>query len=407
MPEFKYEGVDKAGKKVTGQLNASTEGDLRVLLRGQGVRPIRISSVGLAQQDLGAMLGSLLGAKSIASEDVLMFTRQMQVLLGSGVPLVQSLDILADQTSSQALKNLCMQVKTKVSEGSYLWEALSGYPQAFPRLYLALIRAGESSGSLDQMMKRLVSYLEDSDRMKRMLKSAMMYPAIVISIGGIVVSAMLIFVIPKFEELMATNGQELPGPTKFVMNMSHALRDNWMAVLVVLIVGGFVLKKFVGSPEGKLFFDRAFFRAPIFGPIMQKGGTARFTRTLSTLLTSGVNLLDALDICKQTIDNAVLEDAMSTVRPEIEQGKNLSVVFATLTVFPRMAVQMMAVGESTGQLDKMLEKVADFYEAEVEILVQGLTKLIEPFILVFLGGTVGGMMIAMYLPIFKMADGVQ
>lgn len=168
-----------------------------------------------------------------------------------------------------------------------------------------------------------------------------------------------------------------------------------------------MIKKFVSSPEGKLFFDRAFFRAPVFGPIMQKGGTARFTRTLSTLLTSGVNLLDALDICKQTIDNAVLEDAMSTVRPEIEQGKNLSVVFAGLTVFPRMAVQMMAVGESTGQLDKMLEKVADFYEAEVEILVQGLTKLIEPFILVFLGGTVGGMMIAMYLPIFKMADGVN
>ena len=407
MPEYKYEGVDKTGKKVSGQLNAATEGDLRVVLRGQGVRPIRIGTVGLAQQDLGQMFSNLLGGGGPSQEDVLLFTRQLQVLVGAGVPLVQSLDILADQSSTVSLKNLCGGIKAKVSEGSYLWEALSAYPKAFPKLYLALVKAGESSGALDQMLKRLTSYLEDADRLKKMLKSAMMYPAIVFFIGGIVVSAMLIFVIPKFEEMMAGSGQALPGPTKFVMDLSHAMRDNWMAILIVLVVGGFILKRFYASPEGQIFIDRAFFRAPVFGPIMQKGGTARFTRTLSTLLSSGVNLLDAIDICRQTIDNAVLEDAVSVVRPEIEQGKNLSVVFSALSVFPKMAVQMMAVGENTGQLDKMLEKVADFYEAEVEILVQGLTKLIEPFILIFLGGTVGGMMIAMYLPIFKMADTVN
>lgn len=405
MPEYKYEGVDRQGKRVKGQLNAATEGDLRVLLRGQGVRPVRIAALSITQRDLGSMFGG--GGTNISKEDVLHFTRQLQVLLGSGVPLVQSLDILGDQASSAALRNLCSGVKNRVSEGSFLWESLSAFPKSFPRLYLALVRAGESSGALDQMLRRLSAYLEDADRLRKLLKSAMMYPAIVITIGIAVISAMLIFVIPKFEELIVGSGGELPGPTQFVIDLSHFLGANYIYIGVGGTIGGFFLKKFFSSPEGKIFFDRAMFRAPLFGALMQKGGTARFTRTLSTLLASGVSLLDAIDICKQTIDNAVLEEAVGKVRIEIEQGKSLSVVFAKLDVFPKMAVQMMAVGENTGQLDKMLEKVADFYEAEVEALVGGLTKLIEPFILVFLGGTVGGMMIAMYLPIFKMGDSIK
>jgi len=404
MPEYKYEGVDKAGKRVKGQLNAATEGDLRVLLRGQGVRPVRIAAASLASRDLGSFFG---GGSNINSEEVLHFTRQLQVLIGSGVPLVQALDILADQASSPNLRNLCQGVKNRVSEGSFLWEALSGFPKSFPRLYLALVRAGESSGALDQMLRRLSSYLEDNDRLKKMLKAAMMYPAIVISIGGVVIAAMLIFVIPKFEELIKSNGGTLPGPTQFVIDCSHFLGQYWYIILGGMIGFWIFMKRFLSTQEGRIMFDRLAFRMPLFGPLMQKGGTARFTRTLATLLAAGVSLLDAIDICKQTIDNAVLEEAVGRVRVEIEQGKGLSQVFAKLTVFPKMAVQMMAVGENTGQLDKMLEKVADFYEAEVEALVGGLTKLIEPFILVFLGGTVGGMMIAMYLPIFKMGDSIK
>lgn len=405
MPEYKYEGVDRQGKRVKGQLNAATEGDLRVLLRGQGVRPVRIAVATLVQRDLGSILSG--GTGNISKEEVLHFTRQLQVLLGSGVPLVQSLDILADQATSANLRSLCAGVKNRVSEGSFLWEALSSYPKAFPRLYLALVRAGESSGALDQMLRRLSAYLEDADRLRKMLKAAMMYPTIVMSIGAAVVAAMLIFVIPKFEELIKSNGGELPGPTKFVIDASHFLGTYWLPIFGGGAVIGFILKKFFASPEGKIILDRALFKAPLFGPMMQKGGTARFTRTLATLLASGVSLLDAIDICKQTIDNAVLEEAVGKVRTEIEQGKGLSQVFMKLDVFPKMAVQMMSVGENTGQLDKMLEKVADFYEAEVEALVGGLTKLIEPFILVFLGGTVGGMMIAMYLPIFKMGDSIK
>jgi type IV pilus assembly protein PilC len=404
MPEYKYEGVDKQGKRVKGQLNAATEGDLRVLLRGQGIRPVRIGQASLAQRDLGSLFS---GGSNINKEEVLHFTRQLQVLIGSGVPLVQALDILADQAASSNLRNLCNGVKNRVSEGSFLWEALSAFPKSFPRLYLALVRAGESSGALDQMLRRLSSYLEDNDRLKKMLKSAMMYPAIVISIGALVIAAMLIFVIPKFEELIKSNGGQLPGPTQFVIDASHFLGQYWYIIIGGGVAAYISLKKFLSTQEGRIMFDRLFFRAPLFGTLMQKGGTARFTRTLATLLSAGVSLLDAIDICKQTIDNAVLEEAVGRVRAEIEQGKGLSQVFAKLDVFPKMAVQMMAVGENTGQLDKMLEKVADFYEAEVEVVVGGLTKLIEPFILVFLGGTVGGMMIAMYLPIFKMGDAIK
>lgn len=405
MPEYKYEGVDKSGKRVKGQLNAATEGDLRVLLRGQGVRPVRIAQATLVQRDLGSFFSG--GGVNINAEEVLHFTRQLQVLIGSGVPLVQALDILGDQASSASLRNLCTGVKNRVSEGSFLWEALATYPKSFPRLYLALVRAGESSGALDQMLRRLSSYLEDNDRLKKMLKAAMMYPAIVISIGGLVIAAMLIFVIPKFEELIKNNGGELPGPTQFVIDASHFMGQYWYMIIGGGIALYIFISRFYATQEGRIMFDRISFRAPLFGPLMQKGGTARFTRTLATLLSAGVSLLDAIDICKQTIDNAVLEEAVGRVRSEIEQGKGLSQVFAKLEVFPKMAVQMMAVGENTGQLDKMLEKVADFYEAEVEALVGGLTKLIEPFILVFLGGTVGGMMIAMYLPIFKMGDSIK
>ncbi len=403
MPDYMYDGVDRQGNRVKGKVTAASEGELRILLRGQGVRPLKVSVQSLAQKDLGEVFKST----NVSAEEVLIFTRQMQVLIGSGIPLTQALDILTDQGGSGAFKTLCMGIKQKVSEGTFLWEAMSAYPKAFPKLYLALVRAGESSGALDAILRRLTNYLEDADRLKKLLKSAMMYPVIVVSVGVAVIIGMLTFVIPKFEELLSQNGQALPAPTQFVIDVSHFIRDHFTVLIGAIAFAAFVLTKFFQSPEGRVLRDKMFFKVPIFGPIMQKGGTARFTRTLATLLNSGVNLLDAIDICKQTIDNAVLEDAVSILRPEIEQGKSLAYVFGQIDVFPKMAVQMMAVGESTGQLDRMLEKVADFYEAEVEILVNGLTKLIEPVILVFLGGTVGGLMIAMYLPIFKMGEGIQ
>lgn len=405
MPEFQYQGVDREGKKVVGRLEAPGEGELRVLLRNQGIRPIRIAKSNLLQADLGTMLKG--GSSTLSTEALVTFTRQLHVLIGSGVPLVQSLDILGGQAPDATLKKILALVKDKVAQGSFFWESLSMYPKAFPKIYLALVRAGESSGSLEIMLKRLSRYLEDAYRLAKMVRSAMIYPIVVVSIGIAVVAVMLTMVIPKFEELLKTSGQELPGPTQFVIDLSHFMVNNILYIIVGLVLGITLTRKYIKSPEGKAMLDRVLYRAPLFGGIMQKSGIARFSRTMATLLGSGVNLIDAIDICKSTIDNAVLETAISRIRGEVESGKTLGGVISKLGVFPIMAVQMISVGESTGNLDQMLEKVASFYEDEVETLVGGLTKLIEPLVLVFLGGTVGGLMIAMYLPIFKLAGAQQ
>lgn len=406
MAEYNYQGVDRTGKKVSGKLDAQNEGDLRMALRAQGVRPTSISKSG----SIGIKaLGPVVKGKGtrISITALVVFTRQLQVLIGSGIPLVQGLEILTEQAATAVFKGVISNIKDKVSQGSYLWEALSQYPLVFPKLYIALIRAGEASGSIDQMLKRLSKYLEDSDRIRKLVKGAMMYPAIVILIGCAVVGVMLTFVIPKFEELIKSNGQELPLPTQIVVNMSHFMIHNVAYVLGGAVIGGYLTFQYFSTPEGRVLRDRILFNAPLFGNIVQKSAVARFSRTLQTLLNSGVNLIDAIDICKATIDNAVLEEAVGKIRKEVEAGKTLGTVIASLNIFPKMAVQMISVGESTGNLDKMLEKVADFFETETEALVGGLTKLIEPFVLVFLGGTIGGMMIAMYLPIFKMGDAVK
>ncbi|MBC7690364.1 MAG: type II secretion system F family protein [Methylotenera sp.] len=403
MPQFQFAGVDRTGKKVSGLMDAGSEGELRVALRSQGIRPTKIAAPNLLNRDLGSILQ---GSKmSVPQEHVVTFTRQLQVLIGAGIPLVQSLDILTEQAAHPNLKKIMIELQSKVSAGGYFWETLSGYPNVFPKLYVALIKAGESSGALDQMLKRLGRYLEDSEKLKKMLKSAMMYPIIVISIGIGVIALMLIFVIPKFEEMLKTSGNSLPAPTQFVIDASHFIIGNFLYLVAAGVAAGYMFVKFKKSDEGRIILDRLLFKMPLFGPLAQKAGIARFSRTMQTLLQSGVNLIDAIDICKATIDNAVLEDAVATIRSEVESGKTLGMVFGRLKVFPKMAIQMISVGETTGSLDRMLEKVADFYEAEVETLVGGLTSLIEPIVLVFLGGTVGGLMIAMYLPIFKMAGG--
>jgi type IV pilus assembly protein PilC len=408
MPDYRYEGVDKSGKKVVGSVTASNEGEMRMNLRSQGVRPTRILKLAGEPTDPGmGKSGVPTGSSTIGAKvtDLVVFTRQLQVLISSGVPLVQSLGILGDQTADKNLKKVAYALRDRVSTGAFFWESLSLFPRVFPKLYIALIRAGESSGAIDQMLKRLTRYLEDVDRVRKMIKGAMFYPITVIVIGIGVVSALLIFVIPKFEELLTGSGQELPGPTKFVIDLSHGMVDNLGTIAAVLVIGGFGLYQFVQSEQGRAVVDRIVYNTPFFGELIQKGGIARFCRTLQTLLSSGVNLVDAIDICRTTIDNVVMESAVKGIRNEIETGKTLGAVVDKMPVFPKMAVQMISVGESTGNLDKMLEKVSDYYEAEVEAMVAGISKMIEPLILVFLGGAVGGLLIAMYLPIFKIAGG--
>lgn len=401
MAEFTYSGVNKSGRRVQGTIEASTEGDLRMILRSQGIRPTEIRKGSKGNQTGLQLFANRSGYVPV--KQLVTLTKQLQVLLSSGVPIVQAIEVLAEQASGKGIRDVLISVKEKVSAGSYLNEAIGAYPKAFPRLYVALVKAGEISGSLDQMLKRVGRYLEDTERLRRIIKSALIYPIVVIAVAIGVMALMLIYVIPKFADLLRGTGQELPLPTRFVMNLSDFFVKNFFFIFVGIGVGIALLIRYIRTPEGKAFFDQALFKFPLFGELMQKAGTARFSRTMQTLLASGVNLLDAIDICKETIDNRVLEGAVGRIRSDIEAGKALGASIDRLNVFPKMAVQMISVGETTGNLDKMLEKVADFYETEVEAVVQNLTRMIEPLLLVGLGGMVGGLLIAMYLPIFKMA----
>lgn len=405
MAEFTFTGVDKSGKKVIGKMDAPTEGELRVILRGQGIRPMRIAKAGILQSDLGTMLRG--GGVKVRTAELAAFTRQMYVLVGSGIPLVQALEILGEQSDNPGMKKVLLAIKEKVSGGAFFWESMATYTKVFPRIYVALCRAGESSGALEAILNRLAMYLEDTDRLAKQVKSAMMYPAIVVLVGVGVVTGMLMFVIPKFESIIVSSGQELPAITQAVIKSSHFMGNNFVQIAGGIGLLSFLFMRYAKSDEGRGIVDRLLIRMPIFGSILQKAGIARFTRTLGTLMASGVNLIDAIDICKNTVDNVVIEEAVGKIRKEVETGKNLSMVLSKMPIFPKMTVQMVAVGESTGNLEKMLDRVAAIYESDVQTLVGGLSKLIEPIILVVLGGLIAVMMIAMYLPIFKMAGGTE
>jgi type IV pilus assembly protein PilC len=402
-PQYAYQGVTKEGKKVSGLLEASEEGQGRMTLRTMGIRPNKFGLAGAMNKDLGSLFSGKSSATRLTLMQQLTFTRQLTVLISAGIPIVQGLDILTEQALERGPRIVFAGLKDRVSGGSFLWESMTEYPNAFPKMYVALIRAGEASGSIDQMLGRLGEYLESTEKLRRLVKGAMMYPAIVTCIGGGVIAVMMVFVIPKFEEILSNNNQEMPLPTQVVIGMSHFMINNLWYLIGGAITAGFLLLRFWRSTEGKATIDRILFRAPLFGSLMQRQGVARFARTMGTLLISGVNLIDAIDICQATINNAVLEDAVGKIRVEIEAGRTLGFVLDKIKVFPRMAVQMISVGEATGSLDSMLEKVAQFYEEEVEMAVTSMSKLMEPIVLVVLGGTVGGMMIAMYLPIFKVA----
>ncbi len=405
MAQFSYKGVDRQGKRLQGKMDVANEGDLRMALRAQGIRPTLITKAGALEKDLFSMFNSGQGA-SVPVQHTVLFTRQLQLLISSGIPLVQALEVLGEQSSHKQLQTIVGVIREKVSSGAYLWEAMSHYPNVFPKLYVALMRAGEASGAMESMLKRLSKYLEEEERLRRMIKSAMMYPIFVVLIGAGVITAMMIFVIPKFEEMLKSNNQQLPWITQAVINASHFTSHNILYLIGGAMFGVWALKKYTSTPEGRAVKDRLIFRSPVFGQLAQKSGIARFCRTLQTLLVAGVNLIDAIDICKGAADNAVIEEAIGTIRGQVEGGKTLGMILGKLPIFPRMSAQMIMVGESTGNLDKSLEKIADFYESDVEVLVGGMSKLIEPFVLVVLGGAVGGMMIAMYLPIFQLAGGV-
>ncbi|HEY9382821.1 MAG TPA: type II secretion system F family protein [Gemmatimonadales bacterium] len=345
--------------------------------------------------------------KRVSTRDVVIFTRQFATMINAGLPLVQSLTILSAQTENKSLKEITKAVVYDVEAGNTLADALRKHPKAFTDLYVNMVAAGEAGGILDTILLRLATFLEKNDALVRKVKGAMVYPGVIMSVAVIAVAVLLIFVIPTFSAMFASVNMTLPLPTRIVIGASHVLLRFWWLILLVLVVGIWGFRSYYRTPGGRRVVDGSMLRAPVIGDLLRKSAVSRFTRTLGTLISSGVSILDGLEITAKTAGNRVIHDAVMQSRQSIAGGETIAGPLQTSAVFPPMVISMISVGEQTGGLDDMLTKIADFYDAEVDVAVSALLSLMEPIMIVVLGVIVGGMVVAMYLPIFDMVNAVQ
>jgi type IV pilus assembly protein PilC len=347
------------------------------------------------------------GTGGVTTKDLLVFTRQFSVMIDAGLPLVQGLEIIATQADNREFRRVLTDVKLRVESGSTFADALSVHPKVFDELFTQLVRAGEVGGMLDTILQRLGAYIEKNEKLKRRVKGAMVYPSIVLVVAVGVTVVLLMFVTPTFEKMFKDFGGAMPAPTQFLIDLSHFMTGYWYLIFGIPVALTVAWKAWVGTARGRAQWDAFALKVPIFGPLIRKIAVARFSRTLGTMLSSGVPILDALEIVAKSSGNRVIERAILTVRLRIAEGKNIAGPLAETKVFPPMVVQMIGVGEATGAMDQMLAKIADFYDDEVDVAVGALTSMIEPVMMVFLGGVVGGFLIAMYLPIFSIAGNIK
>ena len=396
MPVFTYRGVNRAGTTVTGERTATSKAELQNLLRREQISVSKVSEKGkeLAFPTFGG---------GVKSKELAIFTRQFSVLIDAGLPLVQCLEILAGQQENKTFQKILTGVRSSVEGGATLSSSMKQYEKVFDPLYYNMVEAGETGGILDTILQRLSSYIEKNVKLKRAVKSAMIYPISVLGIAASVIALLLWKVVPIFVTLFAGLGADLPLPTRIVIGLSNFVGSIWGGLIVVLIVGGAVgLKLWYGTPQGRLAIDATILKLPVIGMLMRKIAVARFTRTLGTLISSGVPILEGLDITARTSGNAIVERAISKTRKAVEAGRSLVDPLKETEVFPGMVTQMIAVGEQTGAMDAMLQKIADFYEDEVDAAVKDLLTALEPVMIVFLGLVVGGIVISMYLPLFSL-----
>jgi type IV pilus assembly protein PilC len=396
-----WKGKTKAGEERSGEIEASDEQSVRAQLARMGVDPSKV------KKKAKAINFSLPGFGGVTTKDLLVFTRQFSVMIDAGLPLVQALDIIASQAENPAFRKVLFAVKVRVESGSTFADSLGEHPKVFDELFTQLVRAGEIGGILDTILQRLGAYIEKNEKLARRVKGAMTYPAIVLLVAIGVVAMMLLFVVPTFQKMFADFGGSLPAPTQALVDMSAALKSSWYLIFGTPVAVFFVFKKVVSKGRGQEVWHAFVLKLPLAGPLVRKIAVARFTRTMGTMLSSGVPILDALQIVAKSAGNKTIEKAIMYVRAKISEGKNIAGPLAETGVFPPMVVQMIGVGEATGAMDQMLNKIADFYDEEVDVSVGALTSMLEPIMMVFLGGTVGWMMIAMYLPIFSMAGAVK
>lgn len=403
MATFAYVGRNKSGTVKKGELVAKSRDEAVEQLRKQNVVVTSLEEKA-AKQGFSFKLGSGVGEK-----DLVVFTRQFGTMINAGLPLIQCLEILSTQSESASLRTAVGEIKAQVEGGATFSDSLRRHSKIFDDLYVNMVHAGEVGGLLDTIMARLSKHIEKAMKLKGQIKSAMVYPAAILGIAGIVITVLMIWVIPVFEKMfkeMSGGKMGLPAPTQLVIDMSNFVQAYWFIILGVIIGTVVGIKKYYATQQGRLAIDKFLLKVPIFGELIRKASVAKFTRTLGTLLSSGVPLLEALTICAKTAGNKVVEGALLDAKVSISGGKTISDPLAKSGTFPKMVTHMIAVGESTGALDSMLGKIADFYEDEVDEAVANLTTLLEPMMMVFLGITVGFIVVAMYLPIFSMAGAV-
>jgi type IV pilus assembly protein PilC len=402
MATYAWEGRLRSGEIKKGTIEAESEEAALQRLRLDQINVTKIKKAA------AALKLPKFGKGKVSEKDVVIFVRQFATMIDAGLPLVQCLEILSSQTDNKAFGQILGEVKVAVEGGSSFSDALKKHPRTFDDLFVNLIAAGEVGGILDTILGRLAAYIEKAMKLKRQIKGAMVYPISILCVAIIVITVLLWKVIPVFENMFKDfGGGSLPAPTQFVINMSHWFINNLIPIFGTAFAGSYLFKRALRTTKGRLIFDATILKLPVLGNVLRKSVVARFTRTLGTLLSSGVPILDSMEIVAKTSGNKVVEKAIFFAREKVSEGKDVATPLGETKVFPPMVIQMIAVGEQTGAMDTMLQKIADFYEEEVDVAVDALTAMMEPLMMVFLGGIVGGLIIAMYLPIFSMAGNIK
>lgn len=398
---FQWEGTNRRGQTVKGSMSGQNAAMVKAMLRKQGVTPKKV------RKEAQPLFGLSSKGKKITMGDITFFTRQMATMIKSGVPLVQAFDIVGDGVDNPNMKKLISEIRDSVSSGNSFASALKQHPEQFDELTCSLVESGEEAGALEEMLDKVAIYKEKTESLRKKIKSALMYPAITLFISAIVTAILLIKVVPTFQEMFDNFGAELPAPTQFVVMLSEVAQAYWLPVVGVLIIIGVLFAQALKrSPAFRDKFEATILQAPVFGDLIRKAAVARFARVLATTFAAGVPLVEALDSVAGAVGNSVYRKAVLSVRDEVEGGQQMHFAMRNTEVFPNMVVQMTSIGEESGSLDAMLGKAAEYFEEEVDNAVDGLTALIEPMMMAFLGVVIGGLIIAMYLPIFEMGNAV-
>ncbi len=404
MAKYFYQARHTSGAVKSGVLDAYNEQDARIRLRAMQLEPVRLVQSATGQKPSGNLLEGLLANRSVAPKELQVLTRQLATLINAGIPVVDGLKILIDGSRPGALKHALSTVKADIETGKKLSTSLAQHPKIFNRLYCNLVEAGEEAGILDQILNRLSTYLEKNEKIKGQVKGALVLPIVIIIFAFLVVTGILIFVVPKLQQVFTASGKQLPALTQMVINLSENIQHKWYIYIAVIVGGPYALMQYIKTDEGKKVFDGFMIKAPLFGDLVLRSSVARMTRTLSTLLSSGVGLIESIEIAARTSGNYTMEEALLRTKEQVLQGRPFAAPLSKEKIIPEMVTQMVAIGEQSGSVDQMLGKIADFYEEEVETAVKALTSMIEPLLMVVLGSIIAVLVVAMYLPIFNLGD---